>query len=571
MRRTIINISILIVTSLFSFKTFSANGDVSVLIDPRIPIVGESFNVVFTIESNSSEEPYISFEPGDISVQGKQNLGVSISTTLINGRFTTKRTMRVGYEMIVERPGTYTLRNIKVDLNGNIVKVKNVRIKALKTPPRPKNLFVEAQVSKETAYLGEAIDVKYYLYFLVPVSATEIKAFPKLKRFLKRFHMIEDRIESVEFNGRVYKRILKYSARVYPAKVGKLMIDPLKLAVQYGTQASNSPFSNFGLRLRNYKTQTFSSKPIKINVLPLPAENVPPDFTGLIGRHNFTLISNRERFIVNEPIEFKLEVKGEGALENLEAPEMYSHPSLEKFDTKSELLELNKSISRKVFEYTYLARDSFKIDESIKSLSYFDPVDKKYKSVNIKVPNMLIGGTAVAATQKGINENEEQQKNGNTKKEDKASKPPKLLTTGLVAPIFQPVSAFQFKNILKAMNVILLSLIGYLLWVIFFKNKIISSRLYKTREAINNIKQNGINYSNVFAVIDYLNDKKNENLAEVIVQSELSTNAKEYFVTLLEKTEQVSFTDGNNAGHVELLFDDKHFKEIYKLIERELT
>ncbi|MBT7608515.1 MAG: hypothetical protein HN576_02085 [Bacteriovoracaceae bacterium] len=571
MLKIVLYLLLMIMAFLSSSNSYSANGDVSVIIDPQIPIVGESFNVIFTIESSSSSDPYISFEPGDISVQGKQNLGVSISTTLINGRFSTKRTMRVGYEMIVERSGIYTIRDIKVDINGNIVEVKNVRFKALKTPPRPKNIFVRAEVSKESAYLGEAIDVKYYLYFLVPVSATEIKAFPKLKRFLKRFHMIKERIESVEFEGRVYKRILKYSARVYPTKVGKLIIDPLKLVVQYGSEASNSPFSNFGLRLRNYKTNTFSSRPIKISVLALPAENVPPDFTGLIGRHSFTLISNRERFLVNEPIEIKLEVKGAGALENLESPEIYSHPSLEKFDTKSELLELNRNISRKVFEYTYLARNSFQIKETVKSFSFFDPEDQKYKSVDIKIPSMLIGGAVTSGNSNKKLSEYDTENNNRDEKESKTKKIPKLETMGLVAPIFQPVSVFQFKNMLKFFNIIVCLFIGYLLWVIYFKKRIVSSALYKTRLAINNIKKNGISYSNIFTVVDYLNSKKSDNLTDVIDQSELSSTAKEYFVTLLINTERVSFKDSNDVRSGDLLFDDKHFKEIYKLIERELS
>jgi hypothetical protein len=550
---------------LISSNTYSANGDVSVLVDPRIPIVGESFNVIFTIESDSSSEPYISFEPGDIQVQGKQNLGVSISTTLINGRFSTKRTMRVGYEMLVERAGTYTIRDIKVDLSGHIIKAQNVRFRALKNPPKPKNIFVQAEVSKESAYLGEAVDVKYYLYFLVPVSATEIKAFPKLKRFLKRFHMIKDRIESAEFNGRVYKRILKYSARVYPAKVGTLTIDPLKLAVQYGTEGTNSPFSTFGLRLRNYKTQTFSSKPVKITVLPLPSKNVPANFTGLVGKHTFTLIGNRERFIVNEPIEFKLEVRGEGALENLEAPEIYSHPSLEKFDTKSELLELNKSVSRKVFEYTFLARNSFQINESYKTLSYFDPDTQTYNMVNIKVPNMLIGGTVVAAkTQANTNTPKKEEQN---QKSSKGLK--KLETQGLVAPVFKPISIFQFKNILKTFNFVLISLIIYLCWVMFESGRSSSSKLHMAKNAIDNIRKNGISYSRIFELVDTLNATKNENLSDVIDNSSLSVPAKEYFISLIENTERVDFTDDKNNEQVQLLFDDKHFKEIYKLIEKD--
>ena len=72
-------------------------------------------------------------------------------------------------------------------------------------------------MSKTQAYIGEGIDVRYYLYSRAPVVQTEFKSFPKLNGFIKRYHKIADREEAVEYEGIVYRRSLKYSARVYPS------------------------------------------------------------------------------------------------------------------------------------------------------------------------------------------------------------------------------------------------------------------------------------------------------------------------------------------------------------------
>ena len=554
---------------MINYSAYGANRDVSVRVDPVTPIVGEPFNLIFTIETDFKGEPYISFEPGNVTVQGKQNLGVSIATTLINGRFSTKRTLKVGYEMFVEKAGNFTIRDIKVDLDGTIVPVRDVRFKVLKTVPKPKDIFVEANVSNKDVYLGEGIDVNYYLYFSANVRATEIKSFPKLKKFLKRFHMVKERIESVSYNGVVYKRILKYSARVFPEQVGKLKIDPLRLAVQYSSgRRDNSPFSNFGLSLRSFKTRNFQSKAIEINVKPLPAVNVPPHFTGLVGPHTFSLISNRERFLVNEPIEYKLEVRGPGALENLEAPQIFTNPNLESFDIKSEMLELNKVQSRKVFEYTFLARDSFKIDSSRKELSYFDPVTKQYRSVNLLIPNMIIGGRAVltkgsdASSKNKVNNSDAQKKIETKRSVD-------LQASGLVAPLFKNESFFKSKNLIRFVNILLLLSVFYSFYILFFKKQVSTSDLFLAKQAIDKIKAGGMSYSLLFELVDKLNHSSNENLHMVLGKSKLSNPAKDYFSNLLQTTEKVSFTDGNEEKSIKLEFDQNHFKEIYKLIERE--
>ena len=57
--------------------------------------------------------------------------------------------------------------------------------------------------------------------------------------------MTNERIETVQYNGEIYKRVLKYSTRVYPEKTGTAYIDSLRLNVQYSDGYQNTPFGNF--------------------------------------------------------------------------------------------------------------------------------------------------------------------------------------------------------------------------------------------------------------------------------------------------------------------------------------
>ena len=159
----------------------------------------------------------------------------------------------------------------------------------------------------------------------------KLKEFPKLNKFIKRFHHINSPVEMVQYKGQVLKRILAYSARLYPEKVGPAVLDPMKISIQI----IESDYGGFGFGSQRYKNKDLSSPRVEVEVLPLPSEGVPASFTGLVGEHEFNLSVPKSKYLINEPIEIKLEVKGKGAVENYDAPTIFSDNNLEQFDTNT--------------------------------------------------------------------------------------------------------------------------------------------------------------------------------------------------------------------------------------------
>lgn len=245
--------------------------EIEVEVSPPEALMNESFFVTFKIKTNGSVEPYISFTPSGAVVQGKSEQGVSISTTVINGKFTTSREQSYVYELIAERQGQVTLRNIKVEIGGKINNVKDVHINVLSQARKVPDAFMEATASKTRVYLGEAIDVNYYLYFKTSISANDVKEFPKLNKFIKRFHHINSPVETVQYKGQVFKRILAYSAKLFPEKIGNAVLDPMTISVQIVENDYSSPFGGFGMGSQRYKNKDLASPRIEVEVLPLPS------------------------------------------------------------------------------------------------------------------------------------------------------------------------------------------------------------------------------------------------------------------------------------------------------------
>jgi hypothetical protein len=569
----------------FSYCSFAQM--VSTETSPPEPIANESFFITFRVKASGDTEPYISFNPVGAQVLGKREQGVSIQTTVINGKFTSTKEQNIVYELISERSGIVYLRNIKIDIGGKITPVKDIQINVLSTPKKIPEAFMEAQVSKTKVYVGEGIDVNYYLYFKSSIAANDVKDFPKLNKFIKRFHHINSPVETVQYKNEVLKRILAYSARVYPEKVGTAIIDPMKISVQ----VIENEYNGFGFGSQRYKNKDLSSNRVEIEVMPLPTEGVPAGFTGLVGEHEFNLIPGKSKYLVNEPIEFKLEVSGKGALEKMDAPGIYTDPNLETFDTKSEVTEVGTSSAKKIFEYTFLARNSLTIPTKELSLSYFDPNSGKYIEKKLSIPGIEVSGVAPAGTgadnKVAINNSNEKNNNelisasffenwinkwfgGNSNLKEKSKGQVEL---GLVGPIFKSKPGIIERNKYNLFNLILLVLliIFGIYWLKGFNSDQLSS-ITVNKEAKNlyrALKKSGIDHSKLYQILAML-DKKNKmsgggySIYEVLKESDLSIEAKAYFKNALESCESSVYAVNKLSKKVD--FESKFFNELIKNI-----
>ena len=500
--------------------------EVKISVYPQEPIMGESFNVTFKVISKNGTDPIINFNPGPgIEVTGRQEAGVTTSTSYINGHLSVERSVSIMYEMIATRAGSKYLRNISVDINGNEIRHKNVRIRILKMAKKPKNIMAVAEVDKEEAFVGESILVRYYLYNRVTVNTTDIKKFPKLNKFLKRYHQERMTAQKVRYNGEIYTRRVLYTAQLFADKAGDYKIDPITLRVQYYPNRSNT-YSNLGigLGLRKQMSSTVTSKPIRIKVKKLPVANMPKYFTGLVGKHEFSLTQNKNKFLVNDPIELKFTVKGKGALELFEAPNFLDNPSIEEFDANSDLVVANNFSATKSFNITHLGRGAVKIPETKIPLSYFDPIKKEYVTVYVDLKTIVVAGSGqyVPSKENKRPENKTQRTSAPITKREKRN----------LTPIYKLTNSYVYNS--NYINYILLVL--FLLLSGFGISKYIKTKVTKEHDLVKEIKKNGADFGKLHSLISMLGH--GHDMREVVENSNLDSNTKKTFFDLIERCEK---------------------------------
>jgi len=541
-----------IIYLLISFSLFAKN--VEIVLDPKVPVAGEQFDMIFKIKVTGSNRPRISFNRGKLRLLGQRSGGMSINTSIINGRFTTTREMTYIFTLVAPQAGVYPINDVALVWRGGRKALPSITVEILKQRAQAKDYFLMALPSKTTVYFNEGIDVNYYLYFKPSVRLTGegVEGFPKFPKFIKRFHTIKPTTETVTYKGNIYRRRLFYSARLYPEKVGNLKLDPLRITIQfYDTQESSDPFGGFGafgFRSRRTRQVSVASKEILIKVLNFPAKGKPADFTGLVGDHQFKVGINRNKILINEAVELKLTVEGPGALEHFDAPSLYQTKALEEFDTNSDLTEIGMNKARKTFDYTYLARAPIDLEKRKISFSIFDPDLKKYIKKEVLLPGIKIAGvsTKTDSSRAGA---------------DGSPAPRALEDTGenLLAPVFTSSGHESWADYL--IIILVLILLGLLIDMIYDKAKRSGDEV-NLLKLCKKIEDEGPDYSSIHQFILHLagGQKVAEpSISRVLDESGLSPQAKKYFSKLIKHAERRTYR--KDHGGEKFNFNQKYFKE----------
>ena len=413
--------------------------------------------------------------------------------------------------------------------------------------------------TKTSVYLREGLNVKYYLYYRIPVVEQVTDFFPKLNGFFKRTPInITSREETVEYEGMIYKRILLYSYRLYPEKTGTLKIDSYGVEVGYlKSRTQRGTFWRLGGGVK--RTKKIRSKKIAIEVLPLPAENVPNNFVGLIGDHDFKISVNKDKFIVNEVVEVRLEVTGVGALEQLEAPSVYEHKDLEAFDVKSSIVEIDREKAKKTFDYTFLTRGHLNIAPRDLKIHLFDPVNEQYFEKVIPVPGISVHGGSPRVAPPLPEKKSLPLEDKPVAKERGTPKPV------LLAPIFSPKLVSLTFPWLDYLNILLALIIIILLIYWLVVEKYIGRKRNEIHNLMKEFSKGRLKYAKVHKFLSLLSRKKgNADIESIIKDSQLSPDAKTYFISLLDSIAESQY--GAKEKNVQSNYRAKYFKEVCRLL-----
>jgi hypothetical protein len=355
--------------------------------------LNEKLRIDFTVNGDGDDFVPPSFEGFRVFAGPYQ----SVKIDYVNGRGTFNKSY--SFFLIPTKRGKITIKPASIDVNGKIYKTAPVTVTITEPVEHPRDpndasqpvkermaeaLTLVAEVSKSNPYINEPITVVYKLYFDYGVIIREYRELekPKYNDFWSQNIEIK-RPEAVEttFNGkRCVMAVLKKTV-LYPQKSGKLEIEPLTLDLDM-EMPSQRRFFGQPVMVRDNRRVSAGAR--TITVRSLPEKGKPEDFSGAVGRFNFTVTPSKTNVKSGESVDLVVSVAGTGNLKLFNLPKPVVPAALEMYDPvhKENVSTPLSGMTGKITDsYTIIPQYKGKYPIQPMSFSYFDLASGKYKTI----------------------------------------------------------------------------------------------------------------------------------------------------------------------------------------------
>ncbi|MFZ9964885.1 MAG: BatD family protein [Terrimicrobiaceae bacterium] len=372
---------------------------------------GQQIEIVLTVRDARSADV-----PETLNVPGLRIQLFGRSTRFEMNNFQITSTLTFTYTVIPERTGEFDIPPVDVQVGGRTLQTNPVRLSVVDSAlglapnqPAPMPLtndpgiaqpapqgqaapfFGELVLSKKKAWVGEPIPVELRYYFLGTIGG-EVGDRPNLTGegfTTQKLNNVPKREQIV--NGENYV-VFAFQTSITPAKSGMLEIPPAALEARLQLPGSVPPgfddfFRNFGGMVppgmfTNARQVAVETRPVQIEVSPLPKQGRPENFTGAIGKFKMEASVNPKKTGPGDPVTLRVVVTGQGNFEAMGAPLLTgdenwrTYPPSEKFQPAD---GVNFS-GEKAFEFMLVARTDQTQTPGV-SFSYFDPDTGKYETL----------------------------------------------------------------------------------------------------------------------------------------------------------------------------------------------
>jgi len=568
------------------------------------PAFAEDIQVLATVDRNQ-----ITLEDSlqlSITIQGTQNTpppqlpslpdfrvtssGTSSSTQIVNFKRSISITHK--YRLTPMNTGQFKIGSARIRANGKIYATQPITVVVQKptvqNQPVDKSVFVETNVSKKIAYVGEQLIYSFKLFHRIEAKNLDL-SMPFGASYFQKEDLGKAKSYQSVINGIQYQ-VQEISVALFPIKPGEAEIPPamLELDIYHRTRSNrrgffNDPFFGQGIRAEH---KVLRSKPLSVEILALPEKGKPINFKNIIGQFNIQANLGKKDLEVGDTTTLTITVSGKGNIRGVTFPEPDLNRQFKVYPDQPEFKQsvaANQITGQKIFKFALVPLQSGVVTLPALTLAYFDPEVKDYRQVKTRPITLTVHPSSAEETLNHVQSNSI----NNT-----LTKPEIEILAEDILPIHTQLNDFQNVNSEIGTS----NLIGFvspaLLFVMaaffirqqkrlttdvaFYRNQ----KAYKTAsQKLENLARSQNSKSKEFVselseiLREYIGDKLNMQgkaitAAEVehkLKESDYHANAANNTRKLLEKCEALQYTPVSSGNNLELLNESQ---DIIKILEK---
>ncbi|MFC1645669.1 BatD family protein, partial [Candidatus Omnitrophota bacterium] len=331
-------------------------------------------------------------------------LGPSTRISIVNSKVSSSITHM--YTLIPLKVGTFTIPSLSAEYEGQTYTSSPITIEVTQgTVGLPQGsqesgstgsmqgledrVFLIMQVDKKKAYVNEITPVTIKLY-INRLTIRDIQ-FPELLYEGFSVDTFDQPKQYREALGGVVYDVIEFNTNIFATRPGELRLGPATLQCNLlikktSRKRSRSPFfdddffgsgifDGFFDRYENYPLN-LKSIDIPFEIMALPQEGKPDNFSGTLGSYNFDLQVSPREVKVGDPITLKMIISGEGNFKTINSLSLNFSDAFKVYEPEIEQNQANKT-----FEQIIIPKSEEITEIPEISFSFFDTNSGTYKTL----------------------------------------------------------------------------------------------------------------------------------------------------------------------------------------------
>jgi len=357
--------------------------------------LGDSGQVMVSIE-NGSDARIVALPEVKGLRFGKPELGNrSSGATIINGRIYSQRSLRYDVPFRPESEGDFEIGPIRVEVDGRPYETKPLRVTVVKDITGADFGYLEVHASAAKVIEGQPFSIELTFGWdeerTGKISFAELNlpwwdSLPGAIEVEGKPIPQESRVEGIRVNGNQQVTAEQVESQQRDGRrMVALRIQKSFLPTRSGVLEFPTSFFEFGRQrqVSFFDTRRDShfveAKPFTLEVVPLPTEGQPLDFSGAVGTLTARANADARDVRVGDSIKLTVEWTGQGNLEYFRAPDPSALEAFRGFRVYGTTEEKSFERRKVVYDLAPLSTDVQSIPAL--PLSVFEPASGQYQTI----------------------------------------------------------------------------------------------------------------------------------------------------------------------------------------------
>ena len=316
--------------------------------------------------------------------------GPATSTRMEMNNFTNiSFTHELTYSLYAKQVGTFTIGPVRLEMDGEHYQTKPITVEIVRSTsrasadPAETPIFVLARADHERAYVGQQVTVSYDLFYRTQPHNVSFSKLPTFVGFWTEDIFVAQQLKAhqevrggVSFNVAPLRRVA-----LFPTGAGTYAVGALAVSCDIPQQRSRRGrlLDDFFGRSRSVRLQ---SEELQIEVLPLPEQGRPAEFTGAVGHFQLSAEAQPTQVAAGDPVTLRVLVEGEGNMAAVQPLQVDAAAGVKLYDPKvEEETRITNGVhgGRRLFEYILIPEQGGTLNIPPLRFAYFDPHQARYE------------------------------------------------------------------------------------------------------------------------------------------------------------------------------------------------